>query len=100
LVATLRADSPSGLDQHDLSGPELRPVHRFIAAAYLARTADERTEYRARAAVLWDRIRLSCWRNAARNGLATDAERQHPITWVGGTFSTSTAARRTWEDVD
>ena len=100
LVATLRADSPQGLDQHDLNGPEIRPVHRFIAAAYLARTADERTEYRARAAVLWDRIRLTCWANAARNGLATDAERRHPITWVGGTFSPSTAARRTWEDVD
>ena len=100
LVAYLRGDSPSGLDEHDLNGPELRPVHRHLACAYLARSPDESVRYRALAFALWDRIRLRCWRDANRDGLATDSERAHPLTWVGGTYSTSTAARRSWDDVD
>ncbi len=100
LVAYLRGDSPTGLDEHDLNGPELRPVHRHLACAYLARNPDESVRYRSLAFALWDRIRLRCWRDADRDGLATDSEREHPLTWVGGTFSTGTAARRTWDDVD
>lgn len=100
LVAYLRGDSPENLDEHDLNGPELRPVHRHLACAYLARNPDESVRYRSLAFALWDRIRLRCWRDANRDGLATDSEREHPLTWVGGTFSTSTAARRLFTDVD
>lgn len=95
LLATLRADLPSGLDEHDVDGGRLRPVHLYITAAVLTRDLDTQQRYRDIAASIYARARETLWQDANRDGLAQDSERLRAQALVGGTFTAGAAARYT-----